>query len=54
MNINDFFHVPVLSFPPQVCLSRLKFVHLLPVEIDYEQSLFLSRFSEGSAGTLEC
>ena len=54
MNINDFFQVPILSFPPQVCLSRLKFVHLLPVEIDYQQSLFLFRFSERSAGTLEC
>ena len=42
MNINDFFHVPILSFPPQVCLSTLKlFVHLLSVEIDCEQSLFL-------------
>ena len=41
MNINDFFHVPILSFPPQVCLSRLKFVDLLSVEIDCEQSLFL-------------
>ena len=54
MNINDFFHVPILSFPPQVCLSRLNFVHLLSVEIDCEQSLFFFRFSEGSAGTLEC
>ena len=54
MNINDFFHVPVLSFPPQVCLSRLKFVHLLSVEIDCEQSLLFFRFSDGSAGALEC
>ena len=41
MNINDFFYVPILSFAPQVCLSTLKFVHLLSVEIDCEQSLFL-------------
>ena len=54
MNINDFFHVPILSFPPQVSLSRLKFVHLLSVEIDCEQSLFFFRFSEGIAGALKC
>ena len=54
MNINDFFHVPILSFPPQVFLLRLKFIHLLSVEIDCEQSLFFFRFSEGSASTLEC
>ena len=54
MNVNDFFHVLILSFPPQVCLSRLKFVHRLSVEIDCEQSLFFFRFSEGSAGAFEC
>lgn len=54
MNINDSFHVPILSFSPQVCLSRLKFVHRLSVEIECEQSYFLFRFSEGSASALEC
>lgn len=55
MNVYDsFVLIFPLSFPPHVCLSRLKFVHLSSVEIGCEQSPFFIRFSEGSAGVLEC